>query len=190
MGSKVICLIDDRPVLGTDWTLPKSQLVQATVRIGSLVVDLDVSCMFNPWIDKPDARDFTVESVYGGLLIRGNFSDAAGRYTAEWLVIQNSSVRTRLEYVGRVKSLYCFVSQMESLLISPARLPLSSTSEGNGLPFLNELSDNFQYLIYIDRLLNNRINAAFGNPFSFGILTAPTSEEHKRSLGDVPPVTY
>ena len=29
MGSKVICLIDDRPVFGTDWTLPKSQLVQA-----------------------------------------------------------------------------------------------------------------------------------------------------------------
>ena len=66
----------------------------------SLVVDLDVSCMFNPWIDKPDAQDFTAESVYGGLLVRGNFSDAAGRYTAEWLVVQNSSVRTRLEHVA------------------------------------------------------------------------------------------
>jgi hypothetical protein len=100
MGSKVVCLIDGRPVFGTDWTLPKSELVHATVRIGSLVVDLDVSCMFNPWIDKPDARDFTVESVYGGLLVKGNFSDAAGRYTAEWLVVQNSSVRTRLEHVA------------------------------------------------------------------------------------------
>ena len=34
MGSKVVCLIDDKPVFGTDWTLPKSQLAQATVKIG------------------------------------------------------------------------------------------------------------------------------------------------------------
>jgi hypothetical protein len=97
MGSKVVCLVDDRPAFGTDWTLPRSQLVQATVKIGSRVVDLDVSCMFNPWFDKPDAQDFNAENVYGGYLIRGNFSDAAGTYKAEWLVIKSSSVRTRLE---------------------------------------------------------------------------------------------
>ena len=96
MGSKVVCLIDDKPVFGTDWTLPRSQLAQATVKIGSRVVDLDVSCMFNPWFEKPDARDFTAESVYGGYLIRGNFSDAAGTYKAEWLIVENGSVRTQL----------------------------------------------------------------------------------------------
>jgi len=81
------------------------------------------------------------------------------------------------------------VSQVESLLISPSRLSFSLTSRRNGLPFLNELWDQFQYLLYIDRLLNNFIHTAFGNPFSFGVLTAPTSEEHERSFGDVPPVT-
>jgi hypothetical protein len=96
MGSKVVCLIDDKPVFGADWTLPKSELVQATVRIGYRVVALDVSCMFNPWFDKPDAKDFTAESVYGGYLVRGNFSDAAGTYKAEWLIVESSSVRTQL----------------------------------------------------------------------------------------------
>ena len=52
--------------------------------------------MFNPWFDKPDAQDFTAESVYGGYLIRGNFSDAAGTYKAEWLIVESSSVRTQL----------------------------------------------------------------------------------------------
>jgi hypothetical protein len=97
MGSKVVCLIDDKPVFGTDWTLPRSQLVQASVKIGSRVVDLDVSCMFNPWFEKPDPRDFGAQKVDEGYLIRGFFSDAAGSYNAEWLVIRSSSVRTRLQ---------------------------------------------------------------------------------------------
>jgi len=99
MGSKLICLIDDKPVFGTDWGLPKSKLIKAAVKIGPSVVDLDVSCMFNPWFSKPDPRDFTADSVYGGYRIRGNFSDAAGSYKAEWLIIQNSSVRTQLANV-------------------------------------------------------------------------------------------
>jgi hypothetical protein len=70
-------------------------LAQAAVKIGSRVVDLDVSCMFNPCFDNVDAQDFTVETVYGGYLIRGAFSDATGTYRAEWVVVQDGSVRTQ-----------------------------------------------------------------------------------------------
>ncbi len=96
MGSKLICLIDDKPVFGNDWELPRSALIKAAVKIGPTLVDLDVSCMFNPWFEKPDPQDFTSEPVEGGYLVRGNFSDAAGRYKAEWLIIQSGSVRTQL----------------------------------------------------------------------------------------------
>ena len=88
-----ICLIDGKPVFGTDWGLPRNQLVQAELRIGSKTIHLDVSCMYNV---TPTPQDFTLEKVEGGILIRGQFSDGAGSYEAEWFVIENSSVRTRL----------------------------------------------------------------------------------------------
>lgn len=91
-----VCLIDGKPVFGTDWELPKNQLVKATVKIGANTVNLDVSCMYNTWFSKPYPQAFTLEKVEGGYLIRGNFSDGAGSYEAEWFIIQNSSVRTRL----------------------------------------------------------------------------------------------
>jgi hypothetical protein len=93
-----VCLIDGKPVFGTDWEIPKSQLVRASLKAPDNIIELDVSCMYNPWFTKkPDPRDFSAEKVEGGYRIRGFFSDAAGSYNAEWLVIKDSSVRTRLE---------------------------------------------------------------------------------------------
>lgn len=88
-----ICLIDGKPVFGTDWGLPRNQLIQAELRIGAKTIKLDVSCMYNVI---PTPQDFTLEKVEGGYLIHGRFSDGAGSYEAEWLIIENSSVRTRL----------------------------------------------------------------------------------------------
>jgi hypothetical protein len=67
--------------------------VQAEFRIGLKTINLDVSCMYNV---TPAPQDFTLEKVEGGYLIRGHFSSGAGSYEAEWFVIENSSVRTRL----------------------------------------------------------------------------------------------
>jgi hypothetical protein len=92
-----VCLIDGKPVFGTDWDMPRNQLIKASAKLATGTVDLDVSCMYNPWFSKPDPRDFSAEKVDGGYLIRGFFSDAAGSYNAEWLVIKSSSVRTRLQ---------------------------------------------------------------------------------------------
>ncbi len=92
------CLIDGKPFFGTDWETPKSQLVEATVVIGGQTkVKLDVSNMFNPWIGEASKKDFKISGVEGGLLIHGEFSDGAGSYVAEWLVIDGSSVRTKLQ---------------------------------------------------------------------------------------------
>jgi hypothetical protein len=91
-----VCLIDSKPVFGTDWELPKNQLIKATLKVGVNSVNLDVSCMYNPWFGKPDPQAFTLGKAEGGYLIKGSFSDGAGSYEAEWLIIQNSSVRTRL----------------------------------------------------------------------------------------------
>jgi hypothetical protein len=88
-----ICLIDGKPVFGADWGLPRNQLVQAELRIGVKTINLDVSCMYNIY---PTPQDFTLEKVEGGYLIKGRFSDGAGGYEAEWFVIENTSVRTRL----------------------------------------------------------------------------------------------
>jgi len=88
-----ICLIDGNPVFGADWGLPRNQLVQAELRIGVITINLDVSCMYNVY---PAPPDFHFEKVEGGYLIKGHFSDGAGSYEAEWFVIENTSVRTRL----------------------------------------------------------------------------------------------
>ena len=91
-----ICLIDGKPVFGTDWEIPKKQLTRAILTVANVSIDLDCSCMFNPWIDRPRAEDFAVEEVEGGYFLRGSFSDGAGSYEAEWLIIQDASVRTKI----------------------------------------------------------------------------------------------
>jgi hypothetical protein len=92
------CLIDGKPLFGTDWETPRSQLVEATVELDGLTkVKLDVSNMFDPWTGEPKKKDFKVTEVEGGFLIHGEFSDGAGSYIAEWLVVDGSSVRTKLK---------------------------------------------------------------------------------------------
>jgi hypothetical protein len=92
-----VCLIDDKPVFGADWEIPINQLIKATVKIGANTIALDISCMFNPFMGKPERQNFTMEQVEGGYLIHGSFSDGAGSYEAEWFIIQNRSIRTKLQ---------------------------------------------------------------------------------------------
>jgi len=80
-----ICLIDGKPVFGTDWELPKNQLICAVFRVGSESIDLDVSCMYNPWFGSPRAEGFSSSKVEGGYIVRGSFSDGAGSYCSRYL---------------------------------------------------------------------------------------------------------
>ena len=98
----VTCLIDGKPAFGTDWDAPISQLVEAMVVIdGRTKVKHDVSSMFNPWTGEPERRGFSITEVEGGWVVHGEFSDGAGSYEAEWLVVGGSSVRTKLQNTGK-----------------------------------------------------------------------------------------
>ncbi len=91
-----VCLIDGKPVFGTDLDLPRNQLIKATIKIDKNTINLDATCMYNPWFGKPNVKNFTQKKAFGGYLVSGYFSDGAGSYEAEWFVIENSAVRTRL----------------------------------------------------------------------------------------------
>jgi hypothetical protein len=102
----VTCLIDGKPVFGSDSQLPQTYLKSITATFRGQSYALDVSEMYNAW----GARRFqtTVKGVgtvryFGGrcqdgfnCVLRGLFSDAAGSYVAEWQIIGGVPVRTVL----------------------------------------------------------------------------------------------
>jgi hypothetical protein len=98
LGWTAVCLIDGRPVFGTDWELPHTVVESARVILGGRAVELDVSSMFDPMITSRKKELFRLTEVEGGYSLWGLFSDGAGAYEAEWLIIRDSSVRTALRY--------------------------------------------------------------------------------------------
>ena len=98
LGRLEVCLIDGHPVFGADGEMPASKLSRAYVEAGGKTVAFDVDCMYNPWSGEspPPIRLFRTERTEGGFYVRGLFSDGAGVYVAQWLVVNGSSVRTIL----------------------------------------------------------------------------------------------
>jgi hypothetical protein len=98
-GWSGVCLIDHKPVYGTDWGIPFTKLDEAYLLIKGVKISLDVSCMYNPYpsgmVSIKDA--FSIQEMEGGFVVKGNFSDGAGTYTAEWFVINHVSVRTSIK---------------------------------------------------------------------------------------------
>jgi hypothetical protein len=96
--SPSICLADGRPIFGTDGEMPESRLAKAFVEIRGKRTDLDVTCMYNPWpAGNTPPQLFKVERGFAdGLSIRVMFSDGAGAYLAQWLIVDGISVRTIL----------------------------------------------------------------------------------------------
>ena len=96
---KHLCAIDGRPYFGSDGQVPYTQLDAAVLEYGTHAVRLDVSCMFNPWVGSANRSLYSVEPADDGYLVRGAFSDGAGAYVADWLVVGDGSVRTELRFV-------------------------------------------------------------------------------------------
>ncbi len=93
------CLIDGRPVYGTYRSLPSVEIVSLTLKTGNRAIPLDTSAMYNPWSPRED-RDVDVwlsRELGDQLVIRGEFSDGAGAYFAEWEVVEGSALRTILK---------------------------------------------------------------------------------------------
>lgn len=110
-----VCLIDGKPIFGTDWGTPRSVLESAELEVEGLKIPLDVSSLYEPWIHSKNW--FSVAPVEGGWEIRGCFSDGAGSYVVQWLVIAGVSIRT-------------LISKDEVIM---ARFPCNS-STGGALP--------------------------------------------------------
>ena len=87
--------IDGKPLYGTDGTIPKYVLSSACLTIGQKKYELQVDNMYNPWFgEKPFEKLFKIKIDGTEIKLRGFFSDAAGAYGAEWLIIGQSNIRS------------------------------------------------------------------------------------------------
>lgn len=89
--------INGKPVFGADGNIPTFVLTKATLKINDQSFILDVSDMYNPWYGtKPYEKLFSIKEDGNHIYFRGLFSDGAGSYGAEWLIIDDSCIRTIL----------------------------------------------------------------------------------------------
>lgn len=94
-GDDYHCLIDDKPFWGSDGKIPKTQLSKIIFKNKNQSVELEVSGMYDPNLAAETAHKFSVVNYYDdNWKIRGQFSDGAGSYMAEWLVVKGKAVRT------------------------------------------------------------------------------------------------
>jgi hypothetical protein len=106
------CRINGRVPFGTPFGLPKTYVKSIIVSFRTRSYSLDASDMYDAW----GARDPEIPGViryFGGRCLnakhcrfRGLFSDAAGTFVAEWLVVNGISVRTVLTASGDVIRLF------------------------------------------------------------------------------------
>lgn len=98
---KEVCFIDGKPPFGSFYDPPETYVKQIKVSFKKQSYILDSTQMFNAWGDRPlDAGSIR---YFGGSCngkkhckFRGVFSDAAGAFAAEWLVIDGKPMRTVL----------------------------------------------------------------------------------------------
>lgn len=96
-----ICLIDGKPFYGSDGTMPTTVVSRLVFERKGKQVALDVSSMYNPAINSESMKwSFSVESGDDSgssfARITGYFSDGAGAYLCQWLVIQDGSIRNHI----------------------------------------------------------------------------------------------
>lgn len=89
--------INGRPIFGTDGDFPKFTLSKATLNVGKNKYDLQIDDMYNPWFGNGGYNKLFKMKKYGTeIRLTGLFSDGAGLYGAEWLIVGKSSIRTIL----------------------------------------------------------------------------------------------
>lgn len=107
-----VCLINGHIIFGVAFGLPKTYLKNIIVSFRGQSYSLDVSDMYNAWGSRPLEYKGTIR-YFGGKCFdakhcqfRGLFSDAAGSYVAEWIVVNGKSIRTVLTSSNDVVSLF------------------------------------------------------------------------------------
>ncbi|PKV51764.1 hypothetical protein ATE84_3862 [Aquimarina sp. MAR_2010_214] len=89
--------IDGKPIFGTDANMPKHELVKAILQINETEYNLQVDTMYDPGIEKENMHRFKIIKTGPMLSLKARFSDGAGGYLAEWvIIIGGKSIRTML----------------------------------------------------------------------------------------------
>lgn len=93
------CLIDGKPVYGADRSLPSVAVVSLVLVVGKRRIPLESSGMYNPWSprDGVPVNVWISRELADRLVVRGEFSEGAAAYYAEWEVVEDSAVRTILK---------------------------------------------------------------------------------------------
>lgn len=103
-GDGYICLVNDKPLWGTDGKVPSTQLRRMKVNINGREIILDTSGMFNPMIVASGSDTYQIINYYADVWkVRGKFSDGAAAYYAEWLIVNGHSSRV---LIGNSESLH------------------------------------------------------------------------------------
>ena len=96
------CLINGRVPFGNADALPRTYVKSITVSFKGRSYALDATQMFDAWGSRPLEVKGAVR-YFGGSCsdakngrFRGLFSDAAGAFVAEWLIVNGVSIRTVL----------------------------------------------------------------------------------------------
>jgi hypothetical protein len=106
------CLINGRVPFGNAFELPETYVKSITVSCKGRSYSLDATQMYDAWGSRP----LEVKGViryFGGSCsdakngrFRGTFSDAAGSFVAEWLIVNGVSIRTVLTDSSDVGDLF------------------------------------------------------------------------------------
>ena len=89
--------IDKKLLLGTDGRIPEYKLTKAILNINNSRINLQIDDMYNPWFEEKFNRELVkLHNEKNRLKLKVIFSDGAGTYLAEWLIIDNISIRTIL----------------------------------------------------------------------------------------------
>lgn len=106
------CRINGHIPFGVAFGLPKTYLKSITVSFQGTAYALDVTHMYNAWGNRPLAHPGGVR-YFGGKCFekkncqfRGLFSDAAGSFVAEWLIVDGFPMRTVLTGSNDVVNLF------------------------------------------------------------------------------------
>ena len=101
-GQEQKCLINGRIPFGSDLDLPKTYVKRIKVSFQDKTYSLNSADMYNAWGSRPLEYPGSIR-YFGGKCFdsrncqfRGVFSDAAGSFVAEWLVVNGVSARTVL----------------------------------------------------------------------------------------------
>jgi hypothetical protein len=93
-----LCFIDGHMVHGTDGKTPSTQLKGLTVLVDGKEVSLDVSGMYDPFLNEDELVSRASIAPYWGNLkkLTVRFSDGAGGYMAQWVFSSAGSTRVFL----------------------------------------------------------------------------------------------